>query len=616
MFIEYKKEFKKRFAWLHHLSNRWNIAQKISYGYTVAIGISFIGTTSGLLLVYHNEMYAYRQLNLSYQQQSLLKDLENSVTRIRLHPQRLATVLENSIWFEFEKNQFDNQLIRINKNLAEIKTFIDAHPQDLVIDKIEFNSLIENYYSTTQSYSQIVNSFWQEVEKNHFSNKMVNSHSTDLINLLKKEQYLNISLQFDQLSDQLILVIGHAKIYKQQAHTRFEESQKSRIKVILAGMLLSGGIAAALAMYNSRVIAHPLQIVTNVARRITQESNFQLRTNINSQDEVGTLATSLNQLVEWVGTYTKELEIARENLEQRVEERTQELELARQNLEQRVERRTEELQKILQDLKETQGQLIQTEKMSSLGEMVAGIAHEVNNPVNFIYGNIQCANDYIQDLLILIDLYQQEYPEPSWIIAKKIEEIDLVFITKDLSSLLNSMKIGAQRIRAIVLSLRNFSRLDQAPIKEVNIHEGIDNTLLILNHKINHEIAVIKNYGELPLVECYPAQLNQVFMNIISNAIDVLIEQKNNPEKQITIYTLSLDANHIQIRIKDNGSGISPEIRNKLFNPFFTTKPVGKGTGLGLSICYQIIDEHKGKIEVLSELEKGTEFIINLPIKV
>ncbi|WP_414549346.1 sensor histidine kinase [Anabaena sp. CCY 0017] len=615
MFKEYKNKFKKNFAWLHNLSNSWNIAQKISYGYTVAIGIFFIGTTSGLLFVHNNEKSAYKQLNLSYQQQSLLKDLENSVTRIRLHTQRLAPVLKNPVWFEVEKNQFHYQLIAVNKNLDKTKKFINTHSHDLVINELEVHSLITRYRLTTKLYSEIVQSFWQEVETDNFARQNVNAYSTDLNILLQKEQQLGINLRFDQLSDDLIFVIGNANIQKQKAHTRFENAQKLRIQVIVGSMLLSAGIAAALAIYTSRLIAHPLEVVTNVARRITQESNFQLRANIHSHDEVGTLAISLNQLVEWVGSYTQELELARHNLEQRVEERTQELELARQDLEQRVEKRTQELQKILQDLKATQGQLIQTEKMSSLGEMVAGIAHEINNPVNFIYANIQCANEYIEDLLILINLYQQEYPEPNWIIAEKIAEIDLIFLTKDISSLLSSMKMGAERIRQIVLSLRNFSRLDEAAMKEVDIHEGIDNTLLILNHKINQEIVLIKNYGQLPLIRCYPAQLNQAFMNILSNAIDVLIEQKNNQKKQIHIDTVQLNTDFIQVIIRDNGSGIPPEIQDKLFNPFFTTKPVGKGTGLGLSICYQIIDKHKGKIEVFSELGQGTEFMILLPIK-
>jgi two-component system, NtrC family, sensor kinase len=615
MITEYKKKFHQKILWLHHLSNRWNIAKKITYGYTVAISISFIGTITGLVMAYHHEVYAYKQLNLAYQQQSLLKNLENTVTRIRLHPQRLATVLNNSIWFEFEKNQFENQIIKVNDELNNIQLFIDTYEDDLDLRKDQIVPLLESYRETIKLYSEIVKSFWEQVEQNNISGQKINSSYLDLIVLLQERQQVNINVKFDQLSDQLIRIIANADIQKEEAHNRFQQAQKLRIQLIIISMVLSAIIAAALALYTSRLIAHPLELVTQVARRITQESNFNLRVNINSEDEVGTLATSLNQLVEWVGDYTQALEITRQTLEERVEERTQELELARQTLEQRVEERTQELQTTLQDLKATQAQLIQTEKMSSLGEMVAGIAHEVNNPVNFIYGNIQCANDYIHDLVNLITLYQQEYPEPSLLISDKIEEIDLNFITQDLSNLLTSMKIGAERIREIVVSLRNFSRLDEAVMKDVNIHEGIDNTLLILNHRLNNEIKVVKKYGNLPWIDCYPAQLNQVFMNILSNAIDVLMEQKNDWEKQINIETNKLNDDYIQVGIKDNGAGIPPEIMNKLFNPFFTTKPVGKGTGLGLSICYQIIEQHKGKIQVNSELGKGTEFLIILPLK-
>ncbi|MGC1395901.1 MAG: ATP-binding protein [Coleofasciculaceae cyanobacterium] len=288
-----------------------------------------------------------------------------------------------------------------------------------------------------------------------------------------------------------------------------------------------------------------------------------------------------------------------------------------------------QLEFALKDRQQTESHLLQSEKMASLGQMVAGIAHEINNPVSFITGNLSHAHTYIQDLLKLVNYYQKYNPNPQQILQEYIEEIDLEFLLEDLPKILASMQMGADRISEIVLSLRNFSRVDQAQMKPVNIHEGLDNTILILHNRLkpsgkNPGIMIIKEYGNLPLVECYYGQLNQVFMNIISNAIDSL-EKHSKQTRTITIstsvYQENLEqnysnlANSVIIRISDNGIGMTPTVINHLFDPFFTTKPVGKGTGLGLSISHQIIvEKHSGILKCTSEPGKGSEFWIQIPI--
>ncbi len=435
---------------------------------------------------------------------------------------------------------------------------------------------------------------------------------------------------------------GHSRILSQRiAELAFQDKIPPQLGIRIIRfsglfLLLSGSIAAILGgfLYQS-IISNP---------QLSSETVELARSMI---IEIYAVLLILGGLGVWIFVLSQgsrelaedELEAQNHQLQQEVTVRQQaemELQDLTHQLEDRVRQRTDELSQALNGLQQAQTNLIQQEKMSSLGQLVAGVAHEINNPVNFIHGNLKHAKEYISDLLGLIELYRCHYPNPDNEVEAAADEIDLDFLREDLPSLLTSMQMGTQRIREIVLSLRTFSRLDEADVKEIDLHSGLDSTLLILGHRLKPNgarpaIKVVKDYGELPLVECYAGPLNQVFMNILANAIDALEESLDKPlkrsansptaaasiEPKISIKTAVIaSSNEVEIRIADNGLGMPSEIKEKIFEHMFTTKTVGKGTGLGLSISYQIVvDKHQGTLNCDSMLGEGTEFVITLPQK-
>ena len=556
--------------WAQRITSRLSVSAKISCGYAIALGIAVFGTVAGFTIGEHYQRQAIEWTEHADGEIRLLHRLQAGILQARTHQQQLIPLLNDPSAFQDEYNHLLKHSQEIQKSLVEMETFQAQWSLPSDLNTSEINTLIQKYRNVPGDYFLQLEKLRQAIAPAKLQPQQLEAARKQLLTFTNGET----ALKFDGFSDELVDVIDTAYEEHHEAEIAGQQAEAVRAYMITGSMVVSIAIAVLLAIYISRTIVRPLKTATTVAQRVTHHSDFDLQAPVITEDEVGILTTALNQLIRQVKYLLEEQKA------------------------------------------ETARQLLQNEKMSSLGRMVAGVAHEINNPINFIYGNLEHVDHYLDDIFSLLATYQTEVEHPSEAVQAKIEDIDLEFLEEDLPRVVQSMRVGSDRVRQIVLSLKNFSRLDQGEVHPVDLHACLDSVLLILNSRIKKGIEITRNYGDIPKIEGYAGGLYQVFMNVLSNAIDALEDPANpSSSKQITITTERSQDGQVVIRLSDTGAGIPSEHQDKVFDTFFTTKPIGVGTGLGLAISRQIVEEqHHGSLTYTSESGVGTEFTIALPI--
>jgi signal transduction histidine kinase len=570
----------------------------------LVMGLTVLLSGGRAVLMQQSEDALSRERQLSEQATSTVLDLNLAIRDELL-------IAQQSLLLNLQTDHLGRYHKASERFRQELTTLQEILPQEDRVAHLQLQALKDRHQALAQLIVPLLSDSPDEVQGQQML-RTLNTHEQDI------NTYL-----WD--------LLDCSKEWSQRLNHQFAELQRwsQRIEIVILSLIVG--------LFAVQAYSILLPALRNLARlqtgaELLGQGQLKHRLQITTKDEMAALAATFNHMAD-------QLDRAYQGLEHKVAERTTELAQANQALEQEICDRIEaeaNLKSVVQQLQRTQIQLIQTEKMSSLGQLVAGIAHEINNPVSFIAGNLTPTEEYAKDLLTVIQRYQRDYPTPSPALQSLLNQVDLPFLQQDFPKILRSMQNGVDRISQIVQSLKTFSRLDESEVKTVDVHAGLDSTLMLLESRLKGSghrpaITIVKQYGQLPMLQCYAGQLNQVFMQILVNAVDAIEEAfppgnadpppsgtapMSHPTPQIVIRTEATPRT-IMITIADNGPGMPESIQAQIFDPFFTTKQVGKGTGLGLSMSHQIVvGLHQGSLRCFSQPGQGTRFKIQVPLEI